>query len=1139
MAFYINTNIASLQAQNYLSQTNNFQNQTIQEVTSGLRIVNSGDDAAGLAIANGYRSDEAVLTQGIQNANDGLSQLQIADGGISNISQLLDRARTLATESASSTFTGDRNTLNDEFQSVIGEINRQAQSIGLNQGGTFAKDLSVFVGGGEASNGVSATQNGTINLDLSQSTVDAASLGLAGVQAAGAATTDIGSGSANTSLSDILANSANTSTEATPGFTTFYLKGPGFAGNGVAINVNTANLGSTSDLVAAVNSAITAAGNNGTQAGTALQNANITAAINTSSNGAQQLAFNSSTSAFQVTAGDQVANALLGNFAQNASITGSDTNATVATNGAVGTRTLTLSVNGASPINVVVTNSAATSKAQIVKDLNANSSFSAVATATLQGNQVTIQSNNNSSTSSVAITSTALATSLGLSTTTATSANASTGASLNTQVTAANNTAAGSTTFGTAGAGAITFQFQGAGLTSPANVSLNVTANETVTQAIAALNTAVSGNAALEAAGISLTTSTAGNALTFTSNSGQQFSVGVTGDTQNLLGFGSFVAGANNSFDYSTLTGSAYNSPAGSAAGIANLEFSINGGASAANQVSVNLGAGDATAATVAATANPGTVNIDTTDNTLNLNVNGTGVAITLASSPTATLNNIADQITTQLATALGAGVASASVVNNQLTITTTDAGANQSIEVAAGSANTALGLSTGLSTGTARSGSSIAAALNAAFATNTTLQSAGLTASFAAGQLTVSSNNGTFFRTDAYGSTSSAQVAGTAASGSAATAGLRAGTTAGTYDITSANDVVSVKVDGGSTQNITLTQGAARTATQVVNDINASLTGAVASVNASGDIQILSNTTGASSSVDFLASSAASSGAAVGTVNQPFTLLAAATSGAGVGATAGTYTITGSNNVISVSVDGGSSQTVTLATGVGVTAATIEGEINGTLTGATATVNGSGGITITSNSTGAGSSIEFDANGTSTANTLLGFTASTLYSGAAQNNILSVSVDGGTAQQVTLGSGSLSAAAVAAEINAINGGNGLVGATASGAGGVLTITSDTTGTGSISIGTPTGNAAATSWLAHRRAELLRRNQCRRYSDRTAGRNSRDQHRDGRIGRRYRRDGCKPHSESHDRRNRRDCDVSRRRDQRGLGRDTD
>ena len=62
--------------------------------------------------ANGGRPvDQSVLSQGIRNANDGLSQLQIADGGINNISKLLDRARTLATQSASGTFTGDRTVL--------------------------------------------------------------------------------------------------------------------------------------------------------------------------------------------------------------------------------------------------------------------------------------------------------------------------------------------------------------------------------------------------------------------------------------------------------------------------------------------------------------------------------------------------------------------------------------------------------------------------------------------------------------------------------------------------------------------------------------------------------------------------------------------------------------------------------------------------------------------------------------------------------------------------------------------------------------------------------------------------------------------------------------------------------------------
>ncbi len=429
MSFAINTNIASLTAQNYLRVTSNFQNKTIEEVTSGLRIVNSGDDAAGLAIANGYRSDEAVLTQGVLNANDGLSQLQTADGGISNISQLLDRARTLATQSASGAFTGDRTVLNSEFQSVVGEINRQAQSIGLVNGGTLAKSLNIFIGGGQSANGVTAIQNGSVGLDLSKSTVDAASLGLQGVQAIGVAGTDIGSGSATTSLSQIIANSTNSNSVSTPGFTNFIVTGPGFAGNGVTLSVNTGNLGGTSDLVTAVNAAIQAASNGGTQQSTALKNANLVAAINTDSTGKQQLTFSSSNTAFQVQAGDRTANALLGNFGVNAQSVSTDTNPTVDTST---NHSLTFAVDGGSTFNVNVTQGVGTSKGQLVADLNANATFAASATASLNGNQLVIQSKNNSATSSVAVTGT-LATALGFSGT-ATAASASTGASLTTSV---------------------------------------------------------------------------------------------------------------------------------------------------------------------------------------------------------------------------------------------------------------------------------------------------------------------------------------------------------------------------------------------------------------------------------------------------------------------------------------------------------------------------------------------------------------------------------------------------------------------------------------------------------------------------------------------------------------------------------
>src|SRR5512140_3315498 len=220
MSYSINTNIAGLQAQDYLRLTTDFQAKTINRVTSGLRIITSGDDAAGLAIANGFRSDRAVLTQGVRNANDGLSTLQTIDGGINNISQLIDRARTLAAQSASGTLTGSntRTVLNSEFQSVIGEIDRQAQAIGLDQNGLFAKSLSVFIGGGRENNGVSSIDNGSVGVDLSTSTVDSKSLGLKGLQVAGgiAGTTDIGNASV-TSINNIVTNNTNTSTEEVSG----------------------------------------------------------------------------------------------------------------------------------------------------------------------------------------------------------------------------------------------------------------------------------------------------------------------------------------------------------------------------------------------------------------------------------------------------------------------------------------------------------------------------------------------------------------------------------------------------------------------------------------------------------------------------------------------------------------------------------------------------------------------------------------------------------------------------------------------------------------------------------------------------------------------------------------------------------
>src|ERR1051325_11332741 len=147
MALSIQTNANSLVAQENLRVNSNFQSKTIQRLTSGYRINQAGDDAAGLAVANKFRSSVAELSQGVRNANDGAGQLQIIDGGLNNINKIVDRSKTLATQSGSDTFSGDRATLNSEYKSLILEIDRQASNIGLKNGGDFNKKLSVYIGG--------------------------------------------------------------------------------------------------------------------------------------------------------------------------------------------------------------------------------------------------------------------------------------------------------------------------------------------------------------------------------------------------------------------------------------------------------------------------------------------------------------------------------------------------------------------------------------------------------------------------------------------------------------------------------------------------------------------------------------------------------------------------------------------------------------------------------------------------------------------------------------------------------------------------------------------------------------------------------------------------------------------------------
>lgn len=134
MGLRINTNISSLNAQRNLSGTRLNQQKTLEQLSSGQRINRAGDDAAGLAISENLKAQIRGLGQAERNAQDGISLVQIAEGGLSEISNIMIRLRELAVQSASDTIGAtERKFLNVEFEQLTSEVDRIANSTEFNR----------------------------------------------------------------------------------------------------------------------------------------------------------------------------------------------------------------------------------------------------------------------------------------------------------------------------------------------------------------------------------------------------------------------------------------------------------------------------------------------------------------------------------------------------------------------------------------------------------------------------------------------------------------------------------------------------------------------------------------------------------------------------------------------------------------------------------------------------------------------------------------------------------------------------------------------------------------------------------------------------------------------------------------------
>jgi len=164
MALGVLNNISAISAENNLNQTQSALNTTLQQLSSGSRINSGADDAAGLSLANALQASSTALTQSSTNASEGVDMLQVADGALSQITTLLNRAVTLATEASNGTMnTAQVSAANAEYTNILGEINKINTNTEYNGIAVFgATAATVYTSDGTLSQTNDATIGATV-----------------------------------------------------------------------------------------------------------------------------------------------------------------------------------------------------------------------------------------------------------------------------------------------------------------------------------------------------------------------------------------------------------------------------------------------------------------------------------------------------------------------------------------------------------------------------------------------------------------------------------------------------------------------------------------------------------------------------------------------------------------------------------------------------------------------------------------------------------------------------------------------------------------------------------------------------------------------------------------------------------------
>jgi flagellin len=147
MSLGVLNNLSAVYAENNLNNTSNSLNTVLQQLSSGSKINSGADDAAGLSLVDGLQANQQALNQSKTNATEGVGLLQVADGALSQVTSLLNRAVTLATEASNGTLNSSQDTAaNQEYQSILSEISNIGTTTTYNGNQVFNSNTSIYTG---------------------------------------------------------------------------------------------------------------------------------------------------------------------------------------------------------------------------------------------------------------------------------------------------------------------------------------------------------------------------------------------------------------------------------------------------------------------------------------------------------------------------------------------------------------------------------------------------------------------------------------------------------------------------------------------------------------------------------------------------------------------------------------------------------------------------------------------------------------------------------------------------------------------------------------------------------------------------------------------------------------------------------